>query len=79
MHVSLPRMPQPRLLTQGPKPSPTAATTKGGTYLIAGQTRSSEPLGASPTDAMVIRAEAMTSILKEILRSRPTLHWGIND
>lgn len=52
---------------------------QAGLSYFANQFQLPEPMSASTIEAIQFRAETVTPLLKEILHSRPSPHWGINE
>lgn len=52
---------------------------QAGLSYFANQFQLPEPMSASTIEAIQLRAETVTPLLKEILHSRPSPHWGINE
>lgn len=79
MNVSLPITRQPRLLSEGGGPSPVLLAVK---VEVGYRAKESQTEALSPRysiEARSTRAETITSVSEEILRSRPVPHWDINE
>jgi len=79
MNVVLPIARQPKLLSEGERPSPVllAMKVEVGYRAKESQTGALSPLYS--IEAISIRAGAMTTVLEEILRRRPVPHWDIKE
>lgn len=79
MKVLLLNSPELKLLTDAVRPTCTVVVTKTESSGSPGESQTAGWMPACTIEALLIRAETVTPILEEILRTRPPLYWVIDE